>query len=169
METGKQTQARRSPTHTVFNQPPPLVNSNIFRSDAALVESVLREGAGWAEESLSEMGAFAGREDVIQWGFDANTFEPVLQTHDRYGHRIDEVRFHPAYHHLMNAAVARGLHASSWRDSRPGSHVARAAAFYLLTQVEAGHGCPISMTHAAIAVLHRQPDLAQSWLPAMLS
>ena len=169
METLKPSAVVRNNTHTVFNQPPPLVNYNAFTQDAALGESVLREGAGWAQDRLSEIGTFAGREEVIQWGFDANTFEPVLHTHDRYGHRIDEVMFHPAYHHLMNYAVTNGLHASSWRDSDPGSHVARAAAFYLLFQVEAGHGCPISMTHAAIPVLRRQPDLAQNWLPKMLS
>ncbi|MBV9615567.1 MAG: acyl-CoA dehydrogenase family protein, partial [Ktedonobacteraceae bacterium] len=169
MDTLKPSAVVRNNTHTVFNQPPPLVNYNAFTQDAALGESVLREGAGWAQDRLSEIGTFAGREEVIQWGFDANTFEPVLHTHDRYGHRIDEIMFHPAYHHLMNYAVTHGLHASSWRDSDPGSHVARAAAFYLLIQVEAGHGCPISMTHAAIPVLRRQPDLAQNWLPKMLS
>ncbi len=166
METGKHTPVVRHTTHTVFNQPPPIFDYNLFTQDTALVESVIRSGAGWAQDRLSDIGAFAGRSDVIQWGFDANRFEPVLQTHDRFGHRIDEIMFHPAYHHLMSHAVARGLHASSWRDSDPGSHVARAAAFYLFIQVEAGHGCPISMTHAAIAVLRRQPDLAQSWLPS---
>src|SRR5579859_594932 len=169
MEKLEQPLAAQRTTHTVFNQPPPLVDYNAFTQDAVLVECLLREGAGWSQDRLSEIGAFVGREDVIQWGFDANTFEPVLQTHDRYGHRIDEVMFHPTYHYLMSHAVARGLHASSWLDSKPGSHVARAAAFYLFMQVEAGHGCPISMTHAAIAVLRRQSDLVQGWLPKMLS
>src|SRR5579883_2678216 len=119
METLKQSSTAQSSaytTHTVFNQPPPLINYNMFTQDIALVESVIREGAGWAQERLSEIGAFVGREDVIQWGFDANTCEPVLHTHDRYGHRIDEVTFHPAYHCLMEHAVTRGLHASSWRE-----------------------------------------------------
>jgi putative acyl-CoA dehydrogenase len=169
METVKHVPAVQHTTHTVFNQPPPLVDYNLFTQDAALVESVLREGAGWAQERLSEIGAFAGREEVIQWGFDANTNKPVLQTHDRYGHRIDEVVFHPAYHHLMNHAVAWGMHASSWRDAQPGSHVARAAALYLFIQVEAGHSCPISMTYAAIPVIRKHPHLAQSWLPGLLS
>jgi len=169
METAKQTPAIGHTTHTVFNQPPPLVGYNVFTQDTVLVESVQREGAGWALDRLSDIGAFAGREEVIQWGFDANMHEPVLRTHDRYGHRIDEVVFHPAYHHLMHHAVAWGMHASSWRDSRPGGHVARAAAFYLFAQVEAGHGCPISMTHAAIPVLCRQSALPQNWLPGLLS
>ena len=127
METLKQSSTAQSSaytTHTVFNQPPPLINYNMFTQDIALVESVIREGAGWAQERLSEIGAFVGREDVIQWGFDANICEPVLHTHDRYGHRIDEVTFHPAYHCLMEHAVTRGLHASSWREGKAGSHVA---------------------------------------------
>jgi putative acyl-CoA dehydrogenase len=136
METGKQTPTVQHTTHTVFNQPPPLCDYNLFTQDAALVESVAREGAGWAQDRLSTIGAFAGRPDVIQWGFDANTCEPILHTHDRSGHRIDEVTFHPAYHHLMKQAIAWGMHASSWRESQPGSHVARAAALYLFAQVE---------------------------------
>ncbi len=156
-------------THTVSNQPPPLVNYNLFTQDTALLESVVREGAGWAQERLSEIGAFAGREEVIAWGYDANTHEPVLHTYDRYGRRLDEVSYHPAYHHLMQHAVAWGMHASSWRDDRPGSQVARAAAFYLFAQVESGHGCPISMTHAAIPVLRRQAALVEDWLPGLLS
>src|SRR5690349_11335944 len=116
MEMVKQPPAIQYNTHTVFNQPPPLVDYNVFTQDNALVESVQREGADWAQDRLSEIGTFAGREEVIQWGFDANTHEPVLQTHDRYGHRSDTVVFHPAYHHLMKQAVAWGMHASSWRD-----------------------------------------------------
>lgn len=169
METVKQTPAAQYSTHTVFNQAPPLVDYNIFTQDAALVESVQREGAGWGQRRLSDIGAFAGHEEVIQWGFDANAHEPVLRTHDRYGHRVDEVVYHPAYHQLMHYAVAQGMHASSWRESTPGSHVARAAAFYLFAQVEAGHGCPISMTHAAIPVLRRHTDQAQNWLAGLLS
>jgi putative acyl-CoA dehydrogenase len=156
-------------THTVWNQPPPLVNYNVFTQDTALVESVMREGAGWAQERLSEIGAFAGSEEAIAWGCDANAYEPVLHTHDRYGQRLDEVSYHPAYHHLLQRAVASGMHASSWRDGRPGSHVVRAVAFYLFAQVEAGHGCPISMTHAAIPVLRKQPGVAEDWLPGLLS
>jgi len=156
-------------THTVWNQPPPLVNYNAFTQDTALIESVVREGADWAQERLSEIGAFAGSEEAIVWGCEANAYEPVLHTHDRYGQRLDEVSYHPAYHQLLQRAVAWGMHASSWRDGRPGSHVARAAAFYLFAQIEAGHGCPISMTHAAIPVLRKQPALVEDWLPGLLS
>ncbi len=169
METMKQPLVAQHTTHTVFNQPPPLVDYNVFTQDTALVESVQREGADWAQEHLSEIGTFTGSSEVIQWGFDANTFEPVLHTHDRYGQRLDEVTFHPAYHQIMRSAIAHGVHASAWSDPRLGSQVARAAAMYLFTQVDSGHSCPISMTHAVIPVIRKQADLAQSWLPKLLS
>ncbi|GHO70278.1 DNA alkylation response protein [Ktedonobacter sp. SOSP1-52] len=156
-------------THTVANQPPPLVQYNPFTLDSALIAGIQREGAGWAEERLSELGGYLGSSEVITQGFEANNYPPELHTHDRYGHRIDEVSFHPAWHQLMGAAVNWGTHALSWREERPGAQVARAAGFYLFTQVEAGHGCPISMTHAAIPVLRHQPELAQTWLPGLLS
>lgn len=156
-------------THEVFNQPPPLLGYNAFTSDAALVEAVQYEGASWAEAQLQEVGAFAGSEQVLQWGTDANTFTSVLHTHDRYGHRIDEVTFHPAWHSLLNAAVSHGLHASPWRNAQAGAHVARAAAFYLFAQAEGGHGCPISMTYAAVPVLRTQPELAKEWEPRLTS
>ena len=154
-------------THLVFNQPPPLVVYNVFTTDPALVEGARREGAGWAERRLEEIGKRAGEAETIQWGFDANTYPPVLKTHDRYGHRIDEVTFHPAWHELMRAATGWGLHASSWREPQSGAHVARIAGFYLWSQVEAGHGCPISMTHAAIPTLRLQPELSAVWEPRL--
>ncbi len=156
-------------THEVLNQPPPLAGYNVFTQDAALVEGVRREGAGWAEERLQELGRLAGSEQAIQWGFDANTSTPTLKTHDRYGHRIDEVVFHPSWHQLMETAVTWGLHASSWREPRPGAHIARVAASYVWSQVEAGHGCPIYMTHAAIPALRAQPEIGAEWEPRLLS
>jgi putative acyl-CoA dehydrogenase len=153
----------------VLNQPPPLVGLNLFEQDLALVEGIHREHAGWSEEHLRMVGLCAGSETALQWGIDANTSVPVLHTHDRYGHRIDEVIYHPAWHQLMDRAVSFGLHASPWRDSRPGAHVARAAAFYLWSQVEAGHGCPISMTFASIPALRLQPDVAAEWVPRFTS
>lgn len=156
-------------THEVLNQPPPLAGYNVFAQDAALVEGIRREGAGWDEERLQELGRLAGSEQAIQWGFDANTYAPTLKTHDRYGHRIDEVAFHPAWHQLMDISVTWGLHASSWREPRPGAHVARVAASYVWSQIEAGHGCPISMTHAAIPALRAQPEVAAEWEPRLLS
>ncbi len=154
-------------THTVFNQPPPLAGYNVFRQDAALVEGVRREGGAWAENLLDEIGAVAGTPEAIQWGVDANAYPPVLRTHDRYGNRIDEVEFHPAWHRLMAHAVGWGLHAAPWADTRPGAHVARAAGFYVWSQVEAGHGCPISMTYAAVPALRVQPELAAEWAPRL--
>ena len=152
-------------THAVTNQPPPLQNYDPAAQDAALLEGVRREGAGWDEAELHAIGTLAGSEHAIAWGFEANRFAPELRTHDRFGHRIDEVVFHPAYHQLMNVAVTHGLQGAPWRDTRPGAHVARAARFYVWSQVESGHGCPISMTYAAVPALRAQPELAAQWEP----
>jgi putative acyl-CoA dehydrogenase len=156
-------------THEVFNQPPPLVGYNVYEQDIALREGVAREGAAWAEPRLREIGAVAGSEEAIAWGEQANRYPPELRTHDRYGHRIDEVSFHPAWHELMRRAVGWGLHASPWRDPQPGAHVARAAGFLVWSQVEAGHGCPISMTYAAIPALRVEPTVAAEWEPRFTS
>jgi putative acyl-CoA dehydrogenase len=158
-----------STTHEVFNQPPPYEGHNAFTADTALVAAVHREGAGWAEEELTELGALAGSPTAIQWGFQANENPPVLHTHDRFGHRIDEVAYHPAYHELMRTAVAYGLHAAPWADGRPGAHVARAAKMIVWSQVDAGHTCPISMTYSVVPALRQQPDLAAEWEPTLFS
>jgi putative acyl-CoA dehydrogenase len=102
---------------------------------------------------------------MIELGFQANENKPVLYTHDNYGHRMDEVRFHPAYHQLMKTSLEQGLHASHWLKPQAGAHVARAAKFYLMAQVEAAHGCPVTMTSAVVPALLQQPDLAAQWLP----
>src|SRR5438132_13893940 len=156
------------PTHEVLNQPPPLEGYNLFATDRALAEGVRREGAGWADERLLRLGQLAGGE-ALAWGVEANANPPVLRTHDRYGHRIDEVEFHPAWHALLRLAVGHELHALPWRDPRPGAHVARAALFMTLTQAEAGFGCPISMTYSAVPALRAQPELAREWEPRFLS
>ena len=134
-------------THVVTNQVPPLVGHDVA-ADAALLEGLHRHGAGWAEAEVHELGQLAGSEQAQEWGRLANAHPPVLHTHDRFGNRIDEVEYHPVYHELMTVAVEHGMHAAPWRDERPGAHVARAARFYAWAQVEAGHGCPISMTYA---------------------
>jgi putative acyl-CoA dehydrogenase len=149
------------------NQPPPLVDYNLFESDLPLRESFEREGASWAHELVRELGQLAGTQQAIDWGFQANANPPKLHTHDRFGERIDEVEFHPAWHELMKISVGHGLHALPWREPRPGAHAARAAAFYIWSQVEGGHGCPVSMTYAAIPALRKQPDLAANWEPLM--
>jgi putative acyl-CoA dehydrogenase len=156
------------PTHEVLNQPPPLAGYDLYDADPVLAEALHREGAGWAEEQVRALGVLAGGPEAIAWGEDADANPPVLRTHDRYGRRVDEVEFHPAWHRLLGTAVGHGLHAAPWRDPRPGAQVARAAGFYLWTQVEAGHGCPVSMTFAAVAALRAAaPGLAQAWEPKL--
>ncbi|KPQ21544.1 MULTISPECIES: isovaleryl-CoA dehydrogenase [unclassified Halomonas] len=149
-------------THRVENQPPPLENYNSYTADQALQEGVNREG-GTNDSALRAFGQWAGSSEAIALGFDANRFAPQLMTHDRQGHRVDLIEFHPAYHQLMQTAVEHGLHASPWRNSGPGAHVTRAANYYLHTQVEAAHGCPITMTFAALPALRHQPSLLESW------
>jgi putative acyl-CoA dehydrogenase len=156
-------------THDVLNQPLPLVDINLFEGDAALREGAAREGAGWAADDLSRFGARAGTGDYLELGALANRYPPDFDTHDRYGRRVDLVRFHPAYHELMRAAIGEGLAASPWDQPRPGAHVARAAKFYMQTQVEAGHTCPITMTFAATPTLKLEPALAGEWLPRIHS
>ncbi|MEV8315995.1 acyl-CoA dehydrogenase family protein [Streptomyces sp. NPDC059900] len=157
-------------THTVTNQAPPLVGYDVFTSDRALAEGVERHLdpalLGDAREQLSELGRTAGSVQAREWGFSANENPPVLHTHDRYGNRIDEVAFHPSWHRLLGKAVSAGLTAA-W--SRPGGHLRRAAGFLVWTQVEAGHGCPISMTHAAVPALRADPALAAEWEPRLTS
>src|SRR2546425_9338522 len=150
-----------------LNQPPPLVGYNLFEADLPLRESLEREGAWWAHHMVHELGHLGGTEEAIAWGFQANSNPPQLHTHDRFGNRIDEVEFHPAWHRVMEVAIGNGLHALPWREPRPGAHAARAAAFYVWSQVEGGHGCPVSMTYAAIPALRNQPNVAERWEPLM--
>ncbi len=161
-------------THEVLNQVPPLIRD--MADDPALLEGLRREvppapggkpgedglgeGGPDTERELHELGVRAGSPETQELARLANEHPPVLRTHDRYGHRIDEVEFHPAWHELMTTAVGHGLHAAPWRDGTPGAHVARAARFYVWTQAEGGHGCPISMTYAAVPPLRHEPDLA---------
>jgi putative acyl-CoA dehydrogenase len=152
-------------THEVINQPHELTDYNLYDSDAALKEAVTREGAARAANALGAFGARAGSAEYLEHGVLANRYPPELDTHDRYGRRVDLVRFHPAYHALMKAAIEEGLHSSPWTDPGEGAHVARAARSYMQTQVEAGHGCPITMTFASVPCVRMQPDLAEQWLP----
>ena len=156
-------------THEVSNQPPPLVDYNVFEADRPLVEAVRREGADWAEERISGIGQLAGSGRAIELGRQANENPPKLRTHDRYGNRVDEVEFHPAWHELLGASVANELHSLPWREPGPGAHVARGAAFMCFSQAEAGVGCPISMTYSIQPALRHQPELAEEWEPRFLS
>ncbi|MFD5040962.1 acyl-CoA dehydrogenase family protein [Streptomyces sp. NPDC058377] len=157
-------------THTVTNQVPPLVGYDVFGGDRALTEAVERHLApGILDEAREELGALgrsAGSFQAQEWGAQANENPPKLRTHDRYGHRVDEVDFHPAWHRLLGHAVTAGL-TDAW--GRPGGHVRRAAGFLVWTQAEAGHGCPLSMTHAAVPALRTDPALAAEWEPLLTS
>ena len=157
-----------SATYDVTNQAPPLTPYDAS-DDTALLEGLRREGAGWAEEDLRRLGRQAGSAQVQEWADLANRHEPELRTHDRYGNRVDEVEFHPSWHHLMRTAVAEGLAASPWADDRPGAHVVRSAGGLVWGHTEAGHGCPTSMTYAAVPALRRQPELAKLYEPLLTS
>jgi putative acyl-CoA dehydrogenase len=154
------------PTHVVTNQPPPLVGHDVFRADAALVEAVERYAGAEPLDGLSALGRRAGSEQAQRWGVEANANPPALRTHDRYGNRVDEVDFHPSWHALMDVAVSEGLHGAAW-TAGPGGQVRRAAGFVVWSQVEAGHGCPVSMTYAAVPALRTDPALAAVFEPGL--
>ncbi|WP_405675376.1 acyl-CoA dehydrogenase family protein [Streptomyces sp. NBC_01511] len=157
-------------THTVTNQVPPLVGYDVFSGDRALAEGLERHASpevlDEARAELAALGLAAGSARVQEWGTQANENSPKLRTHDRYGNRIDEVDFHPAWHQLLDGAVSAGL-TDAW--GRPDGHLRRAAGFYVWTQGEAGHGCPLSMTHAAVPALRTDPELAAEWEPRLTS
>jgi putative acyl-CoA dehydrogenase len=153
-------------THEVLNQPPPLAGHDVADDDA-LLDAVAREGAGWAVADLHRLGRLAGTAEAQRWADEANRYEPRLVTHDRYGHRVDEVEFHPSWHRLMDVAVGAGLAAAPWAQTRPGAHVARAAGLFAWSQVEAGHTCPVSMTYAVVPALRGNPELAAAYEPLL--
>jgi putative acyl-CoA dehydrogenase len=152
-------------THTVANQAPPLGGVNVFASNTPLVEATEREGASWVTQRASELGVLIGGEPQQSWGRLANENKPVLRTHDRYGNRIDEVEFHPAWHKLMALGVEHELHALPWRTEQPAAHAARGALYMTAMQAEAGFCCPITMTFAVIPALRAQPELLDEWGP----
>ena len=149
-------------THAVSNQPPPLEGVDLFTTNRPLVEALEREGGGWARADAVMVGEIAGG-DAIRWGFEANENPPRLKTHDRFGNRVDQVEFHPSWHRLMQTSVEHAIHALPWREERAGAHAARTALSLTFSQVEAGHGCPITMTFAAVPALRAQPALLDVW------
>ena len=171
MNTGTPALEREQPaeTHTVFNQSRPLVDVNSYRGDTALREAVVRHGAAWAGDALEAHGERCGSAEVIEWGFLANEYRPRFQGHDRQGFRVDAVRYHEAYHRLMALGLEAGLHSRPWTAPGPGAHVARAAQYYLQAQVESGHGCPLTMTFAAVPTLRLTPAVADAWLPKVFA
>jgi putative acyl-CoA dehydrogenase len=146
-----------------LNQSPPWRDVDEFSTNVALVEGVERHDAGWAGDRLRAAGALVGSAPFQDWAEAANANPPVLRTHDRDGNRIDEVRYHPAYHEILGRALSAGAHSWAWREPRPGAHVARAACFMLFAQVEPGHACPVSMTHSVVPALRVQPEAAERW------
>lgn len=158
--------AYRSATHEVFNQAPPLLDYDAANYPP-LLESLQREGAHEDLDDLHRVGRLAGGAEAIGWGDLAEAHPPVLRTHDRYGRRIDEVEYDPAYHRLMATAVDLGLHGTPWSDPSPHAHLVRAAKMAVWGQVDAGHGCPISMTYAAVPALRHNPDLAAQYEPLL--
>ena len=156
------------PTHDVTNQVPEFPSLDLFSGDVPMQEAVAREGAGWASARLHALGTELGTPASFHLGHLANKHEPELHTFDRFGHRIDEVEFHPAYHQLMDMAARHELPTLPWTERKPGAHVARTAMMLLFTQVEAGVLCPVSMTYAVVPALMRQPDVAEVWAPRVL-
>ena len=162
-------------THEVINQPPAFENVNLLESDVCLKEAVIREGAAAEIAQLSTFGARIGSAEVIDLGRQANSYLPVLKSFDRFGHRTDQIEFHPSYHELMNLSVAQGIQGSQWETAVAGKpapiagNVSRLASLYMMVQVEAGHMCPITMTNAAVPALQFQPDLAAEWVPRIAS
>ena len=154
-------------THAVTNQVPPLRDHNPATSPV-LIEALIREGGEWGLDEVTELGAIAGGDTARRWGDLAERNRPVLHTHDRYGHRIDEIEYDPAYHELMRTAISHGLHAAPWADDRPGAHVVRAAKMGVWTP-EPGHVCPISMTYAVVPALRHNPELAAIYEPLLAS
>src|SRR5258707_6953264 len=152
-------------THVVTNQVPPLENCNPA-SSAVLVEGLIREGGQWGLEEVNEVGAISGGREAQRWGELADRNRPILHTHDRYGHRVDEVEYDPAYHELMRTAIGTGMHGAPWADDRPGAHVVRAAKVSVWN-VEPGHTCPVSMTYAVVPALRYNPELAAVYEPLL--
>ncbi len=152
------------------NQPPPLIDYDVFSQDRALIEAVGRHTGpdDAALDGLARLGVRAGSEEAQGWGEQANANPPALRTHDRYGRRLDEVDFHPSWHALLDVAVSSGLHAAPWSpDAGPAAHLTRAAGFVVWSQAEAGHGCPVSMTYAAVPALRTDPAVAAEWEPGL--
>jgi len=156
-------------THEVFNQAPPRVDVDEFESNVALREGVERYDAGWAAGDLSRIGRYVGTAEFQHDADRANMREPRLVSHDRHGNRVDEVEYDESYHRVIRAAVAEGADTGAWAAPRPGANVARAATFMLFAQIEPGHACPVSMTHAAVPVVAQNTALSEKWMPRLLS
>jgi putative acyl-CoA dehydrogenase len=154
-------------THDVLNQAPPLAPYNVFEADLALREALGREGGSWGVDRLRDAGELAGTPEAIDHSERAERNEPILHTHDRYGHRIDRVELDPSWHWCLRQAIEREIHSLPWRDPQPGAHVVRAGLMFVWSQVNAGVMCPVSMTYSAIPALRETPELASEWEPRL--
>jgi len=159
----------RFATHEVENQPPPLLPYDAYGTDQPLREAVTREGGGWAQSQIQAYGVLAGGE-MMALGALANENKPRFKPVDRYGHRLDEVEFHPAYHRLMELGISHGISGFAWRNADvSGAHVARAALMFLHHQADQGTSCPLTMTYACVPTLQHAPELAREWLPRIVA
>ena len=156
-------------THDVMNQPAPFAPRNLYATDTALREAVQREAGDWLDARMDRLGAIVGSEEVLCLGEQANRFPPELAPFDRYGRRLDEVRFHPAYHRLMALAMEHRIHDLPWIEATAkGRHLGHMAMLALFTEAEAGTMCPINMTYASVPALRWQPDVTQSWIDRLI-
>lgn len=156
-------------THEVLNQPPPLEDYDLLAAEPTLLDGLERHGAAAMVEHVREFGKRMASAEVYEWGFLANRNSPVLQSHDRFGNRIDRVDFHPSWHNLMTMAVSNGLHALAWEPGVKAGHVTRTALTFLASQIESGHFCPISMTYAVMPSLRLEPEVASEWEPRVVT
>ena len=155
-------------THEVTNQPAEFTGVNLYLTDTALREAVLREAGPWLDRRMAALGEIVGSEEVLEWGELANRYSPELLAFDRYGRRLDEARFHPAYHRLMALAMDHNIHDLAWTTKERGRHLGHMALLALFTQAEAGTMCPINMTYASVAALQAFPDVGGPWLEKIL-
>lgn len=158
-----------SATHEVFNQPAPLVGYNLFDTNRGLRDALKFHAPKLATKDLSALGASLGSADMQTHARLANTHLPQLHSHDRFGHRVDQVEFHPSYHALMSLAASAGLHGSPWSGQTPSAHVRRAAGFMLFTELEPSTLCPISMTYAVTPALRSNAAIHADWAPKLTS
>jgi putative acyl-CoA dehydrogenase len=157
------------PTHKVTNMPPHLGDQDLWQSDLALQESAVRDGANWAKSTLAHFGKVAGAAETFEKAELANRFPPELKAFDRYGMRINQVTYHPAYHELLAIAVENEIASFAWNHKRPGSQVGNAVLTYMFSQAEGGAMCPMAMTYSAIPALRSTPSIAEEWIPRLLS
>ncbi len=157
----------RGATHEVLNQPPPLADYNAFAADTALREALVREGGAWGLDRVEDFGAVVASGEALDHARRAQRNIPVLRTHDRYGHRVDEVEYDPSMHWMLRLGVEREVNSLPWRSERPGAHVVRAGLFYLFNQLDTGPCCPMSINYAAVPTMRQDPALAAEWEPRL--